>query len=310
MSERSARAWTDDWLNGWLAALGATVLVDDLCLQWSDDRRSHAAFSLGGDQPIAEALAARFPSIDDLQHLAIANPGTAFPRNVDANHYQTAVKKVRDTARNMNYDFSLSSSVTDLVNDLEVEKARGMPHGRFDTPAPKGQTLWDRLSASRKVLASTPEQLSQQIAASMDGTAGRLKVNGLGFDVRRIEAGDPPNAGKYTDPVVEVLAFYGLSFFPVRGDGQRKAATRGERATNRERVDAFSWASWRDPLDRWAIDALLGHLYAPQSTRHDNARRKTPRYESIGIRHVYDAVEFEPDGKDVTAGHASQRTYP
>ena len=283
-SPRSCSGLHADWLNGWLAAVGVTVLVDGARLGWADSRRPVALLSSAdGSGDIIELLAQQFPDVQTLERLAIANPGARFPRTVLPSIYRTSADSLEAG------DFSLTSSVTDLATERD---GGALAHSRLDPPAPRGETLWNRLVACRRSIEKVPS-LSAALCASLDGTGARVETNGLGFDFQRIHAADVPGTGNHVDPVIECLAFFGLALFPVRGDGSR-ASTRGFT------VDGLRWPAWGHPHDRWGIDALLGALYAHRDDATHDRR--------LGIRTVFQSVRFERTGaSDVTSGFASRR---
>lgn len=282
MNEVRAPGLSGDWLNGWLAALGITVLVDGTRLRWSEDRVPVAILARPSEEDMAEAIAERLPSAARLGALAIARP---FPRIVGRDGYRMAAEVARAAK-----DFSLGSSVTDLAAKKESGE---LAHSRFDVPAPRGQTLWDRLERCRQALAQWPS-VPDAVRATLAGGGMRVDANGLGFDFKRIPSGDQP--GKYVDPVVECLAFFGLAFFPVRGDGRNEGRTRGWRLN----PPSFSWPTWSAPLDRWAIDALVGLVLRESVARW--------RGLGMGITEVFEAVRFQKTGDmDQTAGLASRR---
>lgn len=286
MPHTEAPGLTGEWLNGWLAALGITVLLDDARLCWTGDAAPHAVIEHDAPE-LAAHLAAALPAGVDLARrvIARAHPDTdqPFPRNVPLASYaqRAALARRRD-------DWTLSSSVTDLGGD----DGKGLAaHGPFDPPAPRGETLHDRVLRCRDALG---DGVAEWVSDSLNGVGRRIKANGLGFDHRRLQASaDAP--ATFVDPVVELLAFYGLAFFPVRGTGQRGVA-RGWTAGPLTR-GAFTWPVWRPSLDRWAIDALLDILAS------------TPvRARLLGVTEAYATVPYAPKAtSDVTRAYASER---
>ncbi|MDE0450459.1 MAG: hypothetical protein OXI90_01665 [Gammaproteobacteria bacterium] len=69
----------------------------------------------------------------------------------------------------------------------------------------------------------------------------------------------------WVEPVVELLAFFGLALFPMRGIGadRRDRGNPDERQRGWRRPPGsrepreFLWPAWEQPLDMWGIDALL-----------------------------------------------------
>jgi hypothetical protein len=288
MTAVCAPGLTGDYLNAWLAALGVTVLVDGALLRWTDDRVPAAVLTSPDGVELVDAVGAALPSVADLDRLAIANLADRrrFPRNVDIEQYRQAAEVARASR-----DFSLAASVTDLVGSPKDDK---LPHSPFDPAAPRGETLWSRLRACRLAVgrAGTP---ADAVRATLDGTAARVDLNGLGFDFRRIPAGSQ-SGGPHVDPLLECLAFYGLALLPTRGGGGARAWTRGWTAGSGSH---FQWPTWSANLDRWAIDALLGALYGEDASRW--------RRQGLGVTGVFETIRYQRTGDmDQTAGFASR----
>jgi hypothetical protein len=278
-----------DWLNGWLAALGITVLLPDARLCFASDATTVAVVELEDERRLEDAIAHALPTRDALDALSIAKPRISRTVLIDAYREAAAVARAHS-------DFSLASSVTDLsTGDGDKE----LSHSPFDPPAPRGETLWSRLVRCREALGEG-EALLESIEASLAGRGARIDANGLGFDYRRIPAAALGSGQIRVDPVVECLAFYGLCLFPVRGDGQR-ALTRGWRWDPGARRARFIWPTWREPLDRFSIDALLGMLFA------SDLDEKTLR--RFGVEELYEVVPYRSpaESRDVTCGFAARR---
>lgn len=287
-----ARGLTADWLNGWLAAVGVTVLVSDARLAWSEDARPVALFALEGDEDLAGRVARALPSVGTLHELAITRslPGYAeFPRAVSLPTYTERATLARERK-----DFSLGATVTDLQQRFESD---GLPHSPFDPPAPQGRTLHQRLVACREALGDDP---LEWVAASLSGRGRRIDANGLGFDSRRFVSGVQPSAAKTVDPVVECLAFFGLALFPVRGDGRRQRTRewRGEPS----KPGSLAWPAWTPMLDRWGFDALLD--LTPRASRDRSFARR------LGISAMFESVPYRwVSSQDVTRAYASRRKW-
>lgn len=242
---------TADWINAWMAAIGAAVAVPGLRVGWSDDAVPWAVFESVGDDDIVEAIADALPTTATLDESVIARTRegcAAFPRNVTLEAYRDRAALERSIQSGL-----LAASVSDLRADADV---KSLDHGAFDVSAPRGETLWSR---ARSCAAAIPAgQRSAWVDESLGGRGHRVQLNGLGFDPRRLPAGvqgDGPGSEVFADPVVELLCLCALALFPTRGDG-RRIRQRGwrDRATQR---GAFRWTTWRPALDRWAIDAFL-----------------------------------------------------
>jgi hypothetical protein len=286
MPQTAAVGLTADWLNGWLAAIGAAVLVPDLRVAWTREAVPKAVLHLDGPAP--EAIASTLPTLADLAGLAIARShaesAVELPRKVTREAY-----RARASIARRRHDPTLGASLTDMVEAGEGEAA----HSPLDPPAPRGETLHDRVVRCRAALG-TGDQLIEAVRASLAGRATRIKANGLGFDSRRLAAAVGPQ-DIWVDPVVEILAFHALPLLPIRGDGKR-AHIRGWTAAPSRR-GAFTWPVWDPPLDSWAVDALLDRWY-----------RDGQRAAGYGITAAYLSVAYQPKAtSDVTRAYAAER---
>ncbi|MHB1554694.1 MAG: hypothetical protein ACYCSX_07645 [Acidimicrobiales bacterium] len=236
-----------DWLNGWLAAIGATVLVPGLKLRWTDDVVPYAVFE-GDVLDVVDAVASKLPTESELAKSVIARQREEcadFPRNVSLAAYRERANLEREA-----HSVHLAASVSDLRADADLEN---LDHGAFDVAAPRGETLWSRAVKCASLIPS--DQRAQWVRESFGGLGRRVQGNGVGFDARRLP-GSADSTEVFADPVVELLVFASLALFPTRGDGRKRVRQRGwtDRST---RPGAFTWMAWRTALDRWAIDALL-----------------------------------------------------
>lgn len=294
-----ARAWSADWFPAYLAAIGVASLVEGATLAWTDDVVPAARFMMPGGTP-ADVVASALPRVADIERLTIArrhpdSPGE-FPRGVSSATFRERARLARSTG-----DGSLEATVT----DLSTEAGKDLDHGPLDPPAPKGLTLHDRLLSTRSLL---PDPVPPaMVADSMAGCARRVEGNGLGFDIRRLDAAVQADAKRWVDPLVELLAFYGLIRFPVRGSPGR-ARQRGWAKRSLAR-GSLSWPAWSQPLDQWGIDALLDRFYAlvPAAatvpTRPEEATR-------LSIHAAFASVSRQPRGSlDVTRGLGSERVW-
>lgn len=248
-----------DWLNGWLAAIGVTMLVLGVRVRWADAGIPFAVFETDQSVDLAELVAEALPTPESLAHSVIARrlPGTEhdFNRNVTLEAFRERAVVERRAGGGI-----LAASVSDLSAE---PKSDDLAHGAFDLPAPRGETLWSRAVACAKALGAT--DIVERVRGTLSGSGQREKLNGLGFDARRLPGGMHPasEVGVFADPVVELLVFSALSLFPVRGDGRRIRQRLWTDSNTRR--GAFQWIAWRPALDRWGIDALLDQ--PPQSSR-------------------------------------------
>ena len=246
-----------NWLNGWLAAVGATVLDGGIRLHWTEEPTPVAVLSTESGDP-AEALLASWPTRDVLADLPVAE----FWRGMGPMRRQVSVDTFSARARQARghpYCWSLSSTMT----DLSVEENGEVAHSPFD-PSGTGPMKWlhHRVLVAHSYVAAP----GRQVRATLAGQGTRVKRSGLGFDISRLGSLADDTDG-WVDPVVEVLAFHGLAMFPVRGVGgdarlgraaRREAVPRGWiRGPEPRKGLRFVWPSWRQPLDQAGIDALF-----------------------------------------------------
>lgn len=270
-----------DWLNGWLAAVGATVLVDGLQLSWTDHAVPWARFWWDGD--VAEAIYAALLDQSELDGSSIARELDGYPaftRNIDLDTYRRRCEAERRSGT-----WHLAATTTDLV---VLKDGEPVPHSPFDPPMPQGITIWQRAVACRAAIES-----AEQVRASLAGTGTTVQLNGLGFDARRLPTGVESRGTVHVDPVVETLAFAALPLSPVRGAGDRRAVRARGWSDAPSKPGAFKWPAWAPPLDRWSIDALLDRFYAD---------------ERRGVLAVHETVPYRPAGSsDTTRAYAARR---
>lgn len=272
-------AW---WVNGWLAAVGATVLDPRLRLSWTTEDAPVAVLSAECVDPV-DALVASWPErewLDDLPIAAEWRNACRLQRQVTVDDFRERAMQARSTPAS----WTLSSTLT----DLSVDQHGKVAHAPFDAAGP-GTIKWLHhrvLQLHERVGPPTRERLH----SSLLGIASRVKDNGLGFDQSRLgslaDKTDP-----WVEPVVELLAFFGLALFPMRGRG----ADRRDRGNPDERQRGwrnppgssspreFVWPAWAQALDAWGIDALLD-LWAPW-------RRGT--WRAAGVHAGWRSVRYE-----------------
>ena len=285
------------WVNAWLAAIGAAVLDRRIRLHWTAGEMPVAVLSSTEIDPVA-ALVESWPDAAFLRELPIAedwNDAGQLRRKVSVEQFDSRVQ----AARSHPFAWTLSSTMTDLSVDQNGEVA----HAPFDPPAPKGMTLHARILRIHEL--SEPI-CKDRLRDSLFGNASRVKANGLGFDCTRLgslaDASDPR-----IDPVVELLAFFGLAVCPVRGPGvdrrrdhrsdpgQRQRGWR--RAPRSNEARRFVWPAWRQPLDPDGVDALLD-VWNPW-------RKRT--WTPLGVHAAWRSVEYEARAKlDATRAIGSE----
>ena len=271
------------WINGWLAAVGATVLDSRIRLHWTADRTPMAVLSAEEVDPVA-AIVASWPDNALLTDLPIAerwNGAGRLRRKVSVQDFAARAR----AARSHRLSWTLSSTMTDLCVDENGEVA----HAPFD-PAGPGTVKWLHHRLVKVHAQVTPS--IERIGDSLAGRAVRVKDNGLGFDQTRL--GSQADAtSPWIDPVVEVLAFFGLAVLPVRGRGIDRRLSRSAdaletqrgwlRNSGNKRERRFTWPAWRQPLDYAGIDALLD-VWKPA---------KKAVWSQIGVHAAWQSVQFK-----------------
>ena len=287
------------WVNAWLAGIGATVLDCRIRLHWTQVDAPVAVLSSVEIDPVA-ALVESWPGEAFLSELPVAESWRGdgeLERKVSVGQFVARVRK----ARGHPHAWTLSSTMTDLSVDQHGEVA----HAPFDPSGP-GPTKWlhHRLLKIHELIGQVSEE---RLRDSLDGRAKRVKNNGLGFDSTRLgslaDASDP-----WIEPVIELLAFFGLAVFPVRGrgvdrrlgrngdPGERQRGWKKEPGSNESR--RFVWPAWQQPLAAAGVDALLD-VWRPFSGKQ--------AWGVLGIHAGWRSVEYEARSKaDPTRGIGSE----
>ena len=276
------------WVNAWLAGIGATVLDSRIRLHWTAEDAPVAVLSSLDLDPV-DALADSWPDSAFLRELPIARDwrdAGELKRNVSDVQFVERARKVRGHPQ----IWTLSSTMTDLSVDANGQVA----HAPFDPPVPKGRTIHDRLLRIHGAVAE-PASVGR-LRDSLIGRAKRVQGNGLGFDSTRLgslaDASDP-----WIEPVVELLAFFGLAVFPVRGRGVDRRFDRYGRPDERQRgwrkapghrkPRQFVWPAWQQPLDAAGVDALLD-VWNPW-------RKNT--WTRVGVHAAWRGVRYQSRGQ-------------
>lgn len=298
MREVTCPGLPGSWLNAWLAAVGTTVLDSRVRLRWTTDTTPTAVLSAKEIDPVA-ALADSWPDKDELADLPIAEQwdGTpSLPRKVSVDAF---VARARAT-RGHRCSWTLSSTMTDLEVDANGEVA----HAPFD-PAGPGTIKW--LHHRLLKVHGHVEPSAERLLESFAGRAARVTDNGLGFDLTRMGS-QSDASGMAVDPVIEVLAFFGLALLPVRGLGTDRstgntsyaaAIQRGWRKKPGRRQEyRFMWPVWKEALDHPGVDALLD-VWKPDDRR---------AWSRIGVHAAWQSVRFQPRATaDATRAFGSER---
>ena len=286
------------WINAWLAAIGATVLDSRIHLHWT--AKGHRAVLSSTDVDPLEALVESWPDEEQLCDLPIAEHWRQAGEVRRGVAVESFVERAR-VARREPRSWALSSTMTDLC----VDKQGDVAHAPLD-PAGPGTVKWlhHRLL---KVHRHMRDPSLGNVRAALMGEGDRVQDNGLGFDQARLGS-QSDKSDPWTDPVVEVLAFFGLAVLPMRGRGfdarLERTAFGDERQRGWMRVAGtveprrMHWPAWRQPLDADGIDALLD-MWNP-------ARRS--QWSLLGVHAGWRTVPFQPkDRKDPTRALGAER---
>lgn len=296
MTERVCPGLTADWLNAWLAAVGTTVLNDAISLRWTTDGVPVAVLSVDGPADPLDVVVASWPSEERLAAMPLVSewPGEGGGRHLSVDAFTGAARLIGSSAD----AWVLSSTVTDLQVDVNGMVA----HAPFHPPGPKPSShVGQRLPRVHSEVRRPPEQVPRTLA----GRGSRVVANGLGFDLTRVTT-QADQSKKTVDPVIEVLAFFGLAFLPVRGagvdqrmHGARSRVSSRQRGWRRTPQTYFSWPVWRHPIDRAGIDALLDAWH----------ERDDPTYwDRLGVHAAWRTVRYASDNpRDPTRGYGSER---
>ena len=290
-----------DWVNAWLAAVGIAVLDPRIRLRWSSDSTPVAVLSASEVDPI-DAVVESWPDASWLEDMPIARDWHQFEpmtRKVPVDLFRERIKM----ARRHPLSWTLSSTVT----DLQTDKHGHIAHGPFDPSGP-GTIKWLHHRLMR--LHNRVELSAERVRDSLTGRTVREQDSGLGFDHTRLGS-QADKTKQWVDPLVEVLAFFGLAILPVRGDGIDERL--GRHAAGRERqrgwrtgrddrgtVRHFTWPAWEQPLDSSGIDALLDAW---------NPDRKSS-WQRLRVHAGWQTIEYKPrslSGTDPTKAYGAQR---
>ena len=305
LAERRCPGLPAEWVNGWLAAVGAAVLDAGITLRWTTGPAPIAVLVHPALDP-ADAIASAWPDRQRIDCMPTADLGRKVPLAV--------LRSAIDASRGHPDSWTLTSTLTDLAADKD-EAA----HGRFDPAAP-GSTgsLTDRL---KKIHDGFPPDsgLPDRIRRSLDGIGQLEEGNGLGFDLFRLpdRARSQKQLGNYVDPIVELLAFFALARFPVRGDGvtgQGQARQRGH-GIGPHNNGVFAWPAWSQPLDVWGIDALLDAWHGTWRLARAGGETRAWRtrhadWQRLGVHAGWRTIQYQYEGSDSTRGYGSARIVP
>lgn len=301
MAELECPGLPASWLNGWLAAVGTTVLVPEMRLSWTNGSAVHAVLTIDDVSDPLAALMAAWPSTERIAQMPIAETWRDCHPTEPKMPLSVFVERAR-LGRGHPDIWSLSSTYSDLDSIEAKNGAVEVARSKFASAAPgSNRTIHFRLQR----VHGKVEDPTEQIGATLRGAPQRVEANGLGFDVTRITSlGD--ESDKRVDPVVEVLAFFGLASLPLRGSGIARRGTgalgggsarqAGWRPDPDDQRLRFSWPGWSQPLGRHGIDALLD-VWNPH---------RPVTWRRLGIHSAWRSVEFIWQGNDTTRGIGSE----
>ncbi|GIU85190.1 MAG: hypothetical protein KatS3mg008_1965 [Acidimicrobiales bacterium] len=279
-----------DWFNGWLAAIGVTVMAEGVKLSWSEDPVPHALFHVPEGLRLEERLATRLSDREWIDSDPIArhlDGYPEFPRKVSLETYRARAKLEREQKTG-----TLAASVSDTNPDADPAD---LEHGPLDVPMPRGETLWERAKRCQESLSRFPD-LVGRVRQTLLGEAERLPLAGLGFDAKRTPSGVLEASSPHVDPVVELMCFAALRLFPAHTGARGRGGVLGRGWTgSSRRQGSFIYVTWRIPLDCWGIDAFLDVVW---STRE----RLTRRFGRFLSPVKFEVVPYKTSGSsDVTS---------
>lgn len=285
MNQRECPGLLAEMPHQWLAAIGATVIAEDLRVSWTDDPSPCAVLHIPHKSP-AEALHAVWPSREEFACIPVVEWNLKNKQDIPLADY----RRMTRASLAQDHAWSLAAAATDLARSRKTadNAERGPFNPGFQGPSSPHRSL-------AKMLACT----SDDIAEALDGLLQSAKGDGLGLDPGRFTDPQGTEKGVSTIHPIEVMAFYGLALFPLRGDGVLDAGRARQRGwtSGRRREDVFRWPAWRQPLDRWGIDALLD-AWKPD---------RRPIDDPFGIIAAWRSVRIDRPGKNPGHGYASQR---
>lgn len=302
------------WLNGWLAAVGLLTLEPRLRLSWTSDPEPIAVITASdGTDPMTTAVDA-WPSLDRIQamptaeHVEGADP---MLRTVSVEVFQQRAELARQHVDS----WTLSSTLTDLCVDVATSEDATVRSANLYSKRGPGSigALHDRLLRSFSMVSEP----SETVMATLGGYGARVKANGLGFDVTRISA-LADSSDTMVDPVIEVLAFFGLRLLPMRGEGIEvgKSAPRSRFAARQRnwsldlkerRALRMTWPAWTQPLDSAGIDALLD-IWSEANERRTRGEPTSRALSRLGVHAAWQTTSFVArTGKEPYDGFASKR---
>ena len=314
-----------EWVNGWLAAVGATVLDPEMRLSWTSGPSPIAVLHHPSEDP-AVAVSDAWPDRQRLERMPLARDHENCPPDCDGTKQSCkerrpeslgSFRQVTERSRGHTDAWTVTSTLTDLA------EARGKSgqaaHGQFDAGGP-GSIKWlhQRLLKVHQHVPEDSASISAAVLSALDGISVPVNDNGLGFDIARFPDRAREGAGPKVEPVIEVLAFFGVALLPVRGDGilrSTRARQRGHGVGGRW-DSVFLWPTWEQEqlLDRWGIDALLDVWHETWHRRISEPEAKVwhtskADWDLLGVSAGWETQHYKPT-KDSNEGFGSNLITP
>ncbi len=296
MSSRQCPGLRAEMPHQWLAAVGATVLCEGMHLSWTGGLNTHAV--LHHEEAPLDALVASWPTQQRIERMPmVAYDKGQKTQKVSRGDFQQLVKD----GRGHRDSWTVSSALTDLTEEPPSGNSDKLP---LAATVPFNPGLQGPYGSPQKSLPKLQHCTPAKIADTLDGRATRDDGAGIGLDPERFTNSTTGEKGVMTLHAVEMLAYFGLALFPVRGDGihRRKypafARQRGWTTRARQR-GAFVWPAWEQPLGRFGIDALLD-VWQPEGDGTDSL---------LGVHAAWRSVvrKAHLSSRDKTFGYTSRR---
>lgn len=312
-----------EWINGWLAAVGITVLDPEIRLSWTSGPSPMAVLHHPSKDPVA-AVCEAWPDRQRLEDMPLARGHENCSPDCDGAKQSCkerrpesveSFRQLTERSRGHADAWTITSTLTDLA---EVRGKSGQTaHGQFDAGGP-GTIKWlhYRLLKVHQHIPGDSASISVAILSALDGISVPVDDNGLGFDLFRLPDRAREGGSPKVEPVVEVLAFFGLALLPVRGDGilrSTRARQRGHGIGGRW-DSAYLWPAWEQLLDRWGIDALLDAWhrtwhFCGNETEAKEWRTSKADWDLLGVTAGWETQNYKPT-KDSNEGFGSQSVSP
>ena len=288
-TQKVTSGWLANSVNTWLAAIGTTVLVPGMRVGWTEEALPEAILEYPYGDPV-QAVVDAWPSSKRIQEMPLSDL-RLYKRKDTGKLKRKVLVEVFSEHLISNRCHPDAWTLTSTMTDLAVGDDNTAGNGSFD-PAGPGTIKWlhHRLQKTYDSVTNP----DHQIRASLTGLPQYMAGNGLGFDIARLGHSED----NWIDPVAEVLTFFGLAMFPVRGDGiKRKYSSARQRGWQGTRQRNFVWPAWKQPLDRYAIDALLDvWWYHNRDGNKPVNWQQNSLWKQLGIKAVWQSPRYTPTG--------------